>query len=245
MGLALWLSPFHDDEVEDLGGLINDLANEFDALKFGPHVTLLSGIPSSAPVSSVLDSLSSAIATWRTTHRPPLRLSFRELGTKADEQNFFQYLFAKISPDEPLLALRKAVRDALLPEVAVRQPEDDYFPHHSLMYGVDNEKRRAKDIVQRLVEDGTMRTIEGGWHALKGQEGIEVKEVQVWMCEGKPEEWKLVGRLDEKAGRHRFIIADLDETHVLISPDAVERVKDELEEALEANHWNPLAVEDQ
>ncbi|BGP02050.1 TFIIH basal transcription factor complex TTD-A subunit [Rhodotorula toruloides] len=52
-------------------------------------------------------------------------------------------------------------------------------------------------------------------------------------------------QLDENAGRHRFIIADLDETHVLISPDAVERVKDELEEALEANHWNPLAVEDQ
>ncbi|BGP02051.1 hypothetical protein NBRC10513v2_005699 [Rhodotorula toruloides] len=192
-GLALWLSPYHDDEVEDIGGLINDLANEFDAPRFGPHVTLLSGIPSSAPVSNVLDSLSSAIASWRVTHRPPLRLSFRELGTKADEQNFFQYLFAKISPDEPLLALRKAARDALLPDVAARQPQDDYFPHHSLMYGVDNEKRRAKHIIRRSEEDGTMRIIEGGWHALKGQEGIEVKEVQVWMCEGKPEEWKMVG----------------------------------------------------
>lgn len=32
-------------------------------------------------------------------------------------------------------------------------------------------------------------------------------------------------QLDENAGRRRFIIADLDETHVLISPDAVERVR--------------------
>jgi len=33
-------------------------------------------------------------------------------------------------------------------------------------------------------------------------------------------------QLDENAGRQRFIIADLDETHVLISPDSVERVKE-------------------
>ncbi|GAA5863727.1 hypothetical protein JCM3774_001230 [Rhodotorula dairenensis] len=52
-------------------------------------------------------------------------------------------------------------------------------------------------------------------------------------------------QLDENSGRRRFIIADLDETHVLISPDAVERVRAELEDALEANHWNPLAVEEQ
>lgn len=179
----------------DLGGLINDLADEFDAPHFGPHVTLLSGIPSSAPLPPLLDSLSSAIAAWRTTHQSPLRLSFRELGTKADEQNFFQYLFAKISPDAPLIALRKAVRDALLPDDAARQPADDYFPHLSLMYGVDNERRRAKEIIRRMEEDGTMRTIDGGWHALKGQEGIEIKEVQVWMCEGKPEEWKMVGKV--------------------------------------------------
>ncbi|GAA6038419.1 hypothetical protein JCM8097_007639 [Rhodosporidiobolus ruineniae] len=44
-------------------------------------------------------------------------------------------------------------------------------------------------------------------------------------------------QLDENAGRHRFIIADLDETHVLISPDAVERVRDSLEAELEKNFY--------
>ncbi|BGP57031.1 hypothetical protein JCM8202_004531 [Rhodotorula sphaerocarpa] len=52
-------------------------------------------------------------------------------------------------------------------------------------------------------------------------------------------------QLDENAGRPRFIISDLDETHVLIAPASVERVRQELEDALEANHWNPLAVEEQ
>ncbi|GAA6003842.1 hypothetical protein JCM10207_006431 [Rhodosporidiobolus poonsookiae] len=44
-------------------------------------------------------------------------------------------------------------------------------------------------------------------------------------------------QLDENSGRHRFIIADLDETHVLISPDAVERVRDSLEGELEKNFF--------
>lgn len=75
-------------------------------------------------------------------------------------------------------------------------------------------------------------------------------------------------QLDENAGRQRLIISDLDETHVLIAPASVERVRQvrrplsswsgwsqhlrriahnlqELEDALEANHWNPLAVEEQ
>ncbi|BGP42185.1 hypothetical protein JCM10449v2_006190 [Rhodotorula kratochvilovae] len=53
-------------------------------------------------------------------------------------------------------------------------------------------------------------------------------------------------QLDEESGRtKRFLIADLDETHVLIVPDAVERVREELELALEANHWNPLQAEEE
>ncbi|GJN92487.1 hypothetical protein Rhopal_005517-T1 [Rhodotorula paludigena] len=50
---------------------------------------------------------------------------------------------------------------------------------------------------------------------------------------------------EENRSNRRFVIADLDETHVLISPEAVERVKDDLELALEANHWNPLQAEEE
>ncbi|GAA6046966.1 hypothetical protein JCM3770_003454 [Rhodotorula araucariae] len=53
-------------------------------------------------------------------------------------------------------------------------------------------------------------------------------------------------QLDEESSRtKRFLIADLDETHVLIAPDAVERVREELELALEANHWNPLQADEE
>ncbi|GAA5923925.1 hypothetical protein JCM21900_002962 [Sporobolomyces salmonicolor] len=45
-------------------------------------------------------------------------------------------------------------------------------------------------------------------------------------------------QLDETAGsRDRFIIADLDDTHVLIAPEAVERVREDLEAHLETNFF--------
>ncbi|GAA5921951.1 hypothetical protein JCM3775_003432 [Rhodotorula graminis] len=49
----------------------------------------------------------------------------------------------------------------------------------------------------------------------------------------------------EERPSQRFLIADLDETHVLIAPDAVERVRENLEEVLEKNHYNPLAAEEE
>ncbi|GAA5909946.1 hypothetical protein JCM5296_002541 [Sporobolomyces johnsonii] len=45
-------------------------------------------------------------------------------------------------------------------------------------------------------------------------------------------------QLDETAGsRDRFIIADLDDTHLLIAPEAVERVREDLEAHLETNFF--------
>ncbi|GAA5897529.1 TFIIH complex subunit TFB5 [Sporobolomyces salmoneus] len=44
-------------------------------------------------------------------------------------------------------------------------------------------------------------------------------------------------QLDESGQLGRFIISDLDDTHLLIAPDYVERVQDELELELEKNHF--------
>ncbi|GAA5859000.1 hypothetical protein JCM8547_003962 [Rhodosporidiobolus lusitaniae] len=49
-------------------------------------------------------------------------------------------------------------------------------------------------------------------------------------------------QLDENAGRHRFIIADLDETHLLIKPESVDRVRESLEAELEKNFF--LSIEE-
>ncbi|BGP42186.1 hypothetical protein JCM10450v2_006275 [Rhodotorula kratochvilovae] len=193
MGIALWLSPSSPTVSSDLQGLISSLASKHSTPRFGPHVTLLSGISSSAALPPLLASLRAALAAWRALHEPPLQLAFADLGSKAADGNFFQYLFARVDPaNETLLALRKAVRETLLPEK--QGTEDDYFPHLSLMYGTDDGARTAEGIIGELQrEGGEVASTEGGC-SVRGHAGIEVGEVQVWMCEGRPEEWRLVGR---------------------------------------------------
>ncbi|GAA5891157.1 hypothetical protein JCM8208_002520 [Rhodotorula glutinis] len=189
------VDPMRRARYEDLNlsSLISTLAAEHSTPEFSPHVTLLSGIPSSAELPPLLDSLRTALAEWRQSHTAPLHLAFDSLGSKAAERVFFQYLFALVDDsNEPLLALRKATRDALLsPEQRIKA--DDYMPHLSLMYGEDDERKSAQRIMDELRrEGGEVRCVEGGRCAVKGHEGIEIDEVQVWRCEGPPEAWRMV-----------------------------------------------------
>ncbi|GAA6046968.1 hypothetical protein JCM3770_003455 [Rhodotorula araucariae] len=175
----------------DLGSLISRLADRHSTPSFRPHVTLLSGIPSSAPLPALLSSLHSALDHWRVSHAAPLRISFADLGSKAAESNFFQYLYARVDPaNAPLSALRAAVRTVLLPDQD--GTADEYFPHLSLMYGTDEGARTAAGIIGELQrEGGEVARTESGC-SVRGHEGIEVREVQVWMCEGPPEQWRML-----------------------------------------------------
>ncbi|TNY22588.1 2',3'-cyclic-nucleotide 3'-phosphodiesterase [Rhodotorula diobovata] len=206
-GLALWLTPSSPTTSSDLGSLISTLSSKHGTPRFDPHVTLLSGIPShsSADLPALLASLRTALDHWREQqkqqqpHSAPLRLKFTALGSKASERNYFQYLFAAVSSsNDALLALRAATREALLPADA-RSQKDDYFPHLSLMYGEDDERKSAGGIMAGLQsEGGEVRLGEGEREGtttceVAGHEGIEVKEVQLWRCEGPPEEWECLG----------------------------------------------------
>ena len=216
-GLALWLAPSsptatsgpscvprHPRRADaehhaDLSHLISTLAAKHSTPQFGPHVTLLSGLPSSAELPPLLDSLRTALAQWHKSHAAPLHLAFSSLGSKAAERNFFQYLFARVDDsNEALVALRKAARDALLSPEQRAEP-DDYMPHLSLVYGDDDERKTAQGIMDELRrEGGEVRRVEGAGGAARcavaGHEGIEVDEVQVWRCEGPPEAWQMVAR---------------------------------------------------
>ncbi|KAL8283738.1 hypothetical protein RQP46_005533 [Phenoliferia psychrophenolica] len=138
MGIALWLAPSQSSlEGIHLSSLITSLATNHSTPLFAPHVTLLTGIDASTPPTELLATIRSALATFPTP-AGPFSLTLTSLGSKADEKNYFQYLFVKVDPNAKLLALRKAVREALLPEAVAAKP-DDFFPHLSLMYGEDTK----------------------------------------------------------------------------------------------------------
>lgn len=81
------------------------------------------------------------------------------------------------------MQLRRTVREALLPTEVAQLP-DDYFPHLSLMYGADTHETRSVNLIEDL--------------AAKGGAGVTtllVAEVLLVKCEGRPEEWEILGRL--------------------------------------------------
>lgn len=150
--------------------------------RFGPHVTLLTGIPTDAPLPQLLSDLNKAVAAYHleTPSEPFLPLQFVGLGTN---HTFFQYVFAAVSQVNPqLFALRKAVRDGLLGD---NLGEDDFFPHLSFVYGEDDDKKTAKGIIDEL-------SAKGG-SSVAGLDGFSAGEIQVVKCEGPPESWAIVG----------------------------------------------------
>lgn len=74
--------------------------------------------------------------------------------------------------------------------------EDDYFPHLSLMYGVDSkeEGRIANEIIRELEERGEAGQ-DGERYQVKGMYKFAAKEVWCVRCEGKVEDWEVLGKV--------------------------------------------------
>ncbi|GAA5859014.1 hypothetical protein JCM8547_003968 [Rhodosporidiobolus lusitaniae] len=198
-GIALWLCPTGSSST-NLSNLIQTLASTHSTTPFPPHVTLISGIPSSSPLPSLLLQLTSSIVSWRASrHFSPLVLPLGPLGSRAAEKNRWQYLFSTVPSGpslEPLLALRKAVRTSFFLEREAAGDEDEYFPHLSLIYGEDTEERSARGIIKGLEKEGTAKKVSEGederW-SVAGVEEVSVTEVLVVRCDESPEEWKVLG----------------------------------------------------
>lgn len=138
-------------------------------------------------------------------------VEFGALGTRG---TYFQYVFAGVEKGEALRALRGEVRRGFFPEKKGEEDEGEYFPHLSLLYGEDtdgddegkNKGKTAEGVIQQLLLDGTARHTalpqagakgeaeEGAqqW-SIAGVERFEVEEVTVVQCDGRPEEWKVLG----------------------------------------------------
>lgn len=136
-------------------------------------MTLLTAIPTTAELPPLVDALSSALRDVE-----PFDLTYTDLDSHG---TFFQYLFVAVDKSEQLAALRHRVRSALLPRLPAEVPSD-YFPHLSLMYGVDNETRRVQEIIEGLQ----------GKEEVRRGAGFRAESVLLVKCEGPPAEWQVL-----------------------------------------------------
>ncbi|SGY61634.1 BQ5605_C007g04580 [Microbotryum silenes-dioicae] len=197
-GIALWLSPpWASSQNDYLSSLINSLSSSLNTPPFDPHITLLSGLPTSTPLELIISSLARSI---KASDLKKCKVEFKGIGT---HHRYFQYLFAIVNKgNEGLLRLRTIVqegleKDGLLhddPQTGKKvERVEQYFPHASLVYGTDIEgERSVKEVMERMRKEG--HAFEDGVSVGSAQ-GFQVEEVLVVVCEGKPEEWKVLGRV--------------------------------------------------
>ncbi|SCV71500.1 BQ2448_3088 [Microbotryum intermedium] len=195
-GIALWLSPPRTSpQHEHLQSLIKKLFSSLSTPPFDPHVTLLSGLPTSTPLDLIISSLERSIDA---SHLKKFRIDFTGIGT---HHRYFQYLFIVVNKDnEGLLRVRTKIQEGLEKDGLRRddpqtgrevEKVQDYFPHASLVYGTDIEGgRNVEEVMERMRKEGN--GFEGGVSAASAQ-GFQVEHVLVVMCEGRPEEWKVLG----------------------------------------------------
>lgn len=175
----------------------------FSSPSVEPHITL-----ASFPSSTSIDDLRTALLRKKTqldlfnTSEEKLTLEFRALSTG---EAYFRSVLIDIVLSPALKALHEIVHNAL----PNSQPKSPRFPHLSLLYIPDEYavyRETTRNVLWstygRLLQakegDGESRV---GFELEPGEgkvlmDGFAATEVQIVNCEGFPEEWNVLERID-------------------------------------------------
>lgn len=131
---ALWLKP--ENEVYGvLKRIIDDIASEYNAPVFEPHITVAGSIDrSEAELKDLVTDLA--------RESEPMTLHLKETDFR---DSLYRALFVHIAPNDTLLSLRERCLTRL------KKEHEPYMPHVSLMYK-EMEADRKKEIIERVGE---------------------------------------------------------------------------------------------
>jgi 2'-5' RNA ligase len=158
-GVSLWLMP-EGETAKGLAALVARLAARLGTEPFAPHVTLLPALP--GPEAEVV-----ARAGGLARELAPLRLKLA--GVEGSDEPF-RCLFVRAEASAALRAAHAAAARAF-----ERDPDPDFFPHLSLVYGTLAPERKTSLARESAVE----ATLE-----------LEVRSLHVWRTEGAVAEWR-------------------------------------------------------
>jgi hypothetical protein len=127
---AVWLLPSEEDTVL-LGEIIRDLAAQFDAPLFRPHLTLYQGVEFEEDrLAETLDSLASSLG--------PIDLKIRAI---ASSEVFYRCIFIDLIQQAMLIKISRAILLSL-------QHQEPYAlePHVSLLYKELSQEERTNGL---------------------------------------------------------------------------------------------------
>lgn len=161
-GHSVWLMP-DGAEGELLGGWIRRLAERYRTEPFPPHVTVVSALD--APVAELLGSTERAAAGLSpfTVHVD---------GVDGREEHF-RCVFVQAVDAGPLRAAQASVAAAF-----AREPDSDFFPHLSLVYGALRPEQKH-GLAHEVGGDVNVRFV--AW------------QLHLWSTEGPLADWRELG----------------------------------------------------
>ncbi|KAL9932543.1 hypothetical protein V8E36_008660 [Tilletia maclaganii] len=198
-GLALWLvpAPAQVPIIKDIQTLLRD--DHPTSPIFEPHVTLLSGLDPAkhggGEVATIWERTLADVASWRKTREGgggemgSLDVKLQEVTTRGW---FFQCILAALHKDTSLLDLNSRLRKTF--DLDAVQPP--FFPHLSLLYG-DLDEKQANETIAKFQARNIFRPTSDGVAIGRPDDGdkassvetLQMVNVELWDCSGKPEEW--------------------------------------------------------
>ncbi len=162
-GYHLFLEP-KGEVRERLGTVIATLAAEYGGPVFVPHVTLLATIPEASEEELIAKTkeLARTLTPFTCT-----------LGGFGAQDSFFRALYMRVSSMTEVSS-----RHSQASTVFDMQPQDEYLPHLSLLYG-------------NYANDQKLQTIESLQYL--NDTSFEVESVQLYSTPGDTSTWKLIG----------------------------------------------------
>jgi 2'-5' RNA ligase len=125
---SLWLRP-SQTQIDELMKIISRLSHRYRTTPFPPHITLLPSVASN--INDLLE-----ICAQITKQFPAFEIQLEGI---AYTPAYFKNLFIFAKTEDPLIELYKQATKLL-----DYQPNGDYMPHVSLLYGnLDEKKQQA------------------------------------------------------------------------------------------------------
>lgn len=185
-GYSLWLVP--DADAADsarVASVIGDTAAATRTPSFVPHVTLLAGVPLTAPldaVTSACASIASCIAA--------MTVSLDRVEARPAR---FKCVFVHTSPSPSLHAAHATARQHLLPlcEAMAMPAACEYEPHVSILYASEEQVSRAER--ERIAADVTPHV---------AGVALSLSALQLWRTQGDVHEWECVASYPLTGGTH-------------------------------------------
>jgi 2'-5' RNA ligase len=162
-GISLWLMP-GDAARQRLGALIERLAARLGSRPFPPHLTLLAGVEGWSPGAVVATSRALAARLRPVTVR---------LESVEGREEHFRCVIALAAADDPLRSAHATAARAF-----GRQPDPEFLPHVSLVYG-----SLAPGTKRRLIEEV----------APAARLAFPAARLHVWRTEGPVDDWREIG----------------------------------------------------